>query len=67
MTIALRFNQRPVRFDGDLTTPLLWYLRDHAQLERHSLVQSSTTHKGLKRRPQLIAHNAELVQQAAHL
>jgi isoquinoline 1-oxidoreductase subunit alpha len=32
MTIHLQINGRLFRFDGDPTTPLLWYLRDHAAL-----------------------------------
>ena len=32
MTIAFTVNARPVRFDGDPETPLLWVLRDHLGL-----------------------------------
>lgn len=32
MAIAFVVNGKPVTFDGDTTMPLLWYLRDHAQL-----------------------------------
>lgn len=32
MSIAFVVNGKPVTFDGDATMPLLWYLRDHAQL-----------------------------------
>jgi isoquinoline 1-oxidoreductase subunit alpha len=32
MTIQLQINGQLFRFDGDPTTPLLWYLRDHAAL-----------------------------------
>jgi isoquinoline 1-oxidoreductase subunit alpha len=30
--VSFTLNGRLVSFDGDLTMPLLWYLRDHAQL-----------------------------------
>jgi len=32
MAIELILNSSPVRFTGDPSMPLLWYLRDHAQL-----------------------------------
>ena len=31
-TVAFSVNGRPVDFDGDSSTPLLWVLRDHLQL-----------------------------------
>ena len=30
--MRFELNAREVRYDGDLTMPLLWYLRDHARL-----------------------------------
>ena len=32
MAIDFTLNERPTRFGGDPTMPLLWYLRDHARL-----------------------------------
>lgn len=32
MAVQFTINGRRASFDGDQTTPLLWYLRDHAQL-----------------------------------
>jgi isoquinoline 1-oxidoreductase alpha subunit len=32
MSIEFTLNGEPARFDGDPTMPVLWYLRDHAQL-----------------------------------
>jgi isoquinoline 1-oxidoreductase subunit alpha len=32
MTTRFTLNGRAVTFDGDATMPLLWYLRDHAEL-----------------------------------
>jgi isoquinoline 1-oxidoreductase alpha subunit len=32
MTVEFTLNRRRVRFAGDPTMPLLWYLRDHARL-----------------------------------
>lgn len=32
MALALTLNGKPVSFAGDPAMPLLWYLRDHAQL-----------------------------------
>ena len=32
MAVEFKVNGRPVSFAGDASMPLLWYLRDHAQL-----------------------------------
>ena len=32
MAVEFKINGRPVSFAGDASMPLLWYLRDHAQL-----------------------------------